>query len=57
MYAIMYENELRKDILSWSLCERSDEKLTCLLAVAAIYRAEFPDTNYYIVKIDMEIVK
>ncbi len=56
MYAIMYEDSLGKQILNGSLCERSDESLYRLAAVAAEYKALFPECNYYIVKIDMEIV-
>ncbi len=56
MYAIMYEDGTKKEILHGSLCERSDETLYRLAAVAAEYKAMFPECNYYIVKIDMEIV-
>ena len=55
MYALMYDDGVRKDILPGSLSERSDETLNRLAAVAAEYKAIFPECNYYIVKIDMEI--
>lgn len=57
MYAIMCESITRKEILNSSLCERSDEILARLIAVAIEYKEMFPDTHYYVVKIDMEIVK
>jgi len=56
MYAIMYDDGTKKEILHGSLCERSDESLNRLAAVAVEYKAMFPECNYYIVKIDMEIV-
>ncbi len=56
MYAIMYDDGTKKGILPGSLYERSDETLHRLAAVAAEYKVMFPECNYYIVKIDMDIV-
>jgi hypothetical protein len=56
MYAIIFDDGVKKDILPGSISERSDETLNRLAAVAAEYKAMFPECNYYIVKIDMEII-
>lgn len=57
MYAIMCEDEDGKHILNGSLCERSDEALARLVETAHEYKQIFTAGNYYVVKIDMEIVK
>ena len=57
MYAILVEESGRKDIICESLCERSDENLMRLGQSCEEWKAEFPECNYYVVKIDYEVMK
>lgn len=57
MYAIMVEVDGFKDILSESMCERSDDNLKRIQRSCEEWKAEFPECNYYVVKIDYEVVK
>lgn len=56
MYAILVENGY-KEILESSLCERNDENLEKLGQACEEWKAMFPECNYYIVKIDYEVMK
>lgn len=57
MYAILVESNGWKDILESSLCERSDENLQKLGQSCEEWKAEFPECNYFVVKIDYEVMK
>lgn len=58
MYAILVHNleSNNKRLLSESLMERNDENLSKLVQACADWSAEFPECNYFIVKIDYEQV-
>jgi hypothetical protein len=56
MYAIMIDDGKHKDILTGSLRDRSEESLQRLVECAEWFKSENPEQNYYVVKIDLEIV-
>lgn len=59
MYAIMVHNSEsgNKRLLQESLMERSDENLEKLGQACEEWKAEFPECNYFVVKIDYEVMK
>jgi hypothetical protein len=57
MYALMVEYQNgKRDIVQGSIVVRGEQSLLDLKATQEHMKGEYPELNYYVVKIDMEIV-
>jgi hypothetical protein len=57
MYALMVEYQNgKRDIVQGSIVARGEQSLLNLKETQEYMKVEYPELNYYIVKIDMEIV-
>ena len=57
MYALMVEYQNgKRDIVQGSIVARAEQSLLDLRETQEYMKGEYPELNYYIVKIDMEIV-
>ena len=57
MYALMVEYQNgKRDIVQGSIVARGEQSLLNLKETLEYMKGEYPELNYYIVKIDMEIV-